>query len=166
MALKSGGKWLSAPVVRALSHVTLTQLRPGATITTGRARPRSVRMSTGVDGIEIYVSASVGISLYPADGDDPGTLLKHADVAMYSVKDAGRDGYARYSVGGNTALEQISAAGRLRKSVESGRGLVLHYQPLMNLETAEVVGRWTVKSTRRTARAAARRIRRLGSSAP
>jgi len=59
---------------------------------------------------------------------------------MYSVKDAGRDGFARYSDGGNTALEQISAAGRLRKSVESGRGLVLHYQPLMNLETAEVVG--------------------------
>ena len=93
-----------------------------------------------VDGIEIFVSASVGISLYPADGDDADTLLKHADVAMYSVKDAGRDGFARYSDGGNTALQQISAAGRLRKSVESGRGLVLHYQPLMNLETAEVVG--------------------------
>ena len=93
-----------------------------------------------VDEIEIYVSASVGISLYPADGVDAETLLKHADVAMYSVKDAGRDGYARYTRRGNTALEQISTAGRLRKSIESGRGLVLHYQPLMNLETAEVVG--------------------------
>lgn len=93
-----------------------------------------------VDGIEIYVSASVGISLFPADGDDAETLLKHADVAMYSVKDSGRDGYARYSRRGNTALEQISTAGRLRKSIESGRGLVLHYQPLLNLETAEVVG--------------------------
>jgi diguanylate cyclase (GGDEF)-like protein/PAS domain S-box-containing protein len=93
-----------------------------------------------VEGIEIYVSASVGISLYPADGDDAETLLKHADVAMYSVKDSGRDGYARYSRRGNTALEQISTAGRLRRSIESGRGLVLHYQPLMNLQTAEVVG--------------------------
>ena len=93
-----------------------------------------------VDGIEIYVSASVGISSYPADGDDAETLLKHADVAMYSVKDAGRDGYARYSHGGSTALEQISMAARLRKSVESGKGLLLHYQPLLNLETAEVVG--------------------------
>ena len=93
-----------------------------------------------VDGIEIYVSASVGISSYPADGGDAETLLKHADVAMYSVKDAGRDGYARFSHGGNTALEQISMAARLRKSVESGQGLVLHYQPLMNLDTAEVVG--------------------------
>jgi diguanylate cyclase (GGDEF)-like protein/PAS domain S-box-containing protein len=93
-----------------------------------------------VEGIEIYVSASIGISLYPADGADAETLLKHADVAMYSAKDTGRDGYARYSRGANTALEQISLASRLRKSVESGRGLVLHYQPLLNLETAEIVG--------------------------
>lgn len=93
-----------------------------------------------IEGIEIYVSASIGISLFPSDGTDPETLLKHADVAMYSVKDTGRDGYARYSDGENTALEQISAAGRLRRSVESGRGLVLHYQPLLNLETAEIVG--------------------------
>jgi diguanylate cyclase (GGDEF)-like protein/PAS domain S-box-containing protein len=93
-----------------------------------------------VDEIEIYVSASVGISSFPADGADADTLLKHADVAMYAVKDSGRDGYARYSHGGGSAFEQISTAARLRKSVESGRGLVLHYQPLMNLETAEVVG--------------------------
>jgi diguanylate cyclase (GGDEF)-like protein/PAS domain S-box-containing protein len=93
-----------------------------------------------VDGIDIYVSASVGISVYPADGTDADTLLKNADVAMYSVKEGGRDGYARYSHSGNSALEQISTAGRLRKSIETGRGLVLHYQPLMNLETAEVVG--------------------------
>jgi diguanylate cyclase (GGDEF)-like protein/PAS domain S-box-containing protein len=93
-----------------------------------------------VDGIEIFVSASIGISSYPADGGDADTLLKHADVAMYSVKETGRDGYARYSRGADSALEQISMAARLRKSVESGRGLVLHYQPLLNLETAEIVG--------------------------
>jgi len=56
-----------------------------------------------VDGIEIFVSASVGISTYPADGTDADTLLKHADVAMYSVKDSGRDGYARYNRGADTA---------------------------------------------------------------
>ena len=42
------------------------------------------------------ISASVGISIYPSDADDAETLLKHADVAMYSVKDAGRDGYTLY----------------------------------------------------------------------
>ena len=93
-----------------------------------------------IEGIDIYVSASVGISLYPADANDAETLLKHADVAMYSVKDAGRDGSAHYQQSEDSAIEQISKAGRLRKTIESGRGLVLHYQPLLNLETAEVIG--------------------------
>jgi diguanylate cyclase (GGDEF)-like protein/PAS domain S-box-containing protein len=101
---------------------------------------RILRAPFLVEGIEIYVSASVGISLFPRDADDSETLLKHADIAMYSVKDAGRDGYAVYSRGTDTALEQISMAGRLRKSVEGGRGLVLHYQPLVDLESASLVG--------------------------
>jgi diguanylate cyclase (GGDEF)-like protein/PAS domain S-box-containing protein len=93
-----------------------------------------------VNGIEIYVTASVGFSISPTDGDDAETLLKHADIAMYSVKDRGRDGYAHYHPSGVSALEQISMATRLRKSVETGCGLVLHYQPLVKLESAEVVG--------------------------
>jgi len=101
---------------------------------------RILRAPFLVEGIEIYISASVGISLFPGDADDSETLLKHADIAMYSVKEAGRDGYALYSHGAETALEQISMAGRLRKSVEAGRGLVLHYQPIVDLETATLVG--------------------------
>ena len=93
-----------------------------------------------VEGIEIYVSASVGISLYPSDAEDSETLLKHADVAMYTVKEAGRDGHTLYAHGADTALEQISMASRLRKTVECGRGLVLHYQPLVKLETGRFVG--------------------------
>jgi diguanylate cyclase (GGDEF)-like protein len=93
-----------------------------------------------VEGIEIYINASIGISLYPTDADDAGTLLKHADIAMYSVKESGRDGQALYSRRADTALEQISMAGRLRKTVEGGKGLVLHYQPLVNLETSALVG--------------------------
>jgi diguanylate cyclase (GGDEF)-like protein len=93
-----------------------------------------------VAGIEIYISASVGISLHPSDADDSESLLKHADVAMYSVKGAGRDGHALYSRGADTALEQISMASRLRKTVEGGTGLVLHYQPLVDLETGTPVG--------------------------
>jgi diguanylate cyclase (GGDEF)-like protein/PAS domain S-box-containing protein len=55
-----------------------------------------------VEGIEIRVSASIGIGLYPVDGDDAEALLKHADAAMYSVKGTGRDGYARYSPAGGS----------------------------------------------------------------
>ena len=56
-----------------------------------------------VDEIEIQVSASIGIGLYPVDGDDAEALLKRADAAMYSVKGTGRDGYARYGDGAATA---------------------------------------------------------------
>jgi predicted signal transduction protein with EAL and GGDEF domain len=91
-------------------------------------------------GIEIYISASVGISIYPSDAEDSTTLLKHADVAMYTVKEAGRDGHALYRSATDTALEQISMASRLRKTVEGGHGLVLHYQPLVDLEAGTLVG--------------------------
>jgi diguanylate cyclase (GGDEF)-like protein/PAS domain S-box-containing protein len=123
-----------------LENRTADETSPPPTEVVARKVRTILREPFLVDGIEIYVSASVGISSYPADGDDADTLLKNADIAMYSVKDSGRDGHARYDRGGDTALEKISMAARLRKSVESGRGLVLHYQPLMNLETAEVVG--------------------------
>ena len=101
---------------------------------------RSLRAPFVVEGIEIYISASVGISIYPSDAEDSTTLLKHADVAMYTVKDAGRDGHALYRRRADTALEQISMASRLRKTVEGGHGLVLHYQPLVDLEAGTLVG--------------------------
>ena len=59
---------------------------------------------------------------------------------MYTVKEGGRDGHALYRQGTDTALEQISMASRLRKTVEGGNGLVLHYQPLVDLEAGTVVG--------------------------
>jgi diguanylate cyclase (GGDEF)-like protein len=93
-----------------------------------------------LDGVDIYLSASVGISLYPIDALDSDTLLKHADVAMYSVKQSGRDGHQLYAFGTDTALEQISMASRLRKTLDRGSGLVLHYQPMVNLESAQFVG--------------------------
>ena len=101
---------------------------------------RMLRTPFLVEGVEIYISASVGISIFPSDADDSETLLKHADVAMYSVKEAGRDGYTLYRHRVDTAREQISMAGRLRKTVARGEGLVLHYQPLVHLETATLVG--------------------------
>ena len=63
-----------------------------------------------MDAFEIQVSASIGIALYPVDGDDAEALLKHADAAMYSVKENGRDGYARYGDGAATALTRGRAA--------------------------------------------------------
>ncbi|HEY4451772.1 MAG TPA: sensor domain-containing diguanylate cyclase [Solirubrobacteraceae bacterium] len=56
----------------------------------------ALRSPFTVDGFEMFVSASIGISLYPADGADLMSLLKHADCAMYRVKESGRNGHALY----------------------------------------------------------------------
>ena len=101
---------------------------------------RALRVPFVVADVEIVVSASIGISLFPLDASDTQTLLKHADAAMYKAKDDGRDRYEVYAREGDNALAQLSMAGRLRGALEREEGLVLHYQPLVQLETAEIVG--------------------------
>jgi diguanylate cyclase (GGDEF)-like protein/PAS domain S-box-containing protein len=88
---------------------------------------------------EIYTSASLGISLFPVDAQDAESLLKHADIAMYKAKESGRDGYQLFSATGHDPRAQLSMAGRLRRAVEREQ-LILHYQPLVALETGAIVG--------------------------
>ncbi len=101
---------------------------------------RTLRAPFVVSGVEIFVSASIGVSLYPDDAGDSETLLKHADTAMYRAKDAGRDCHALYAVDKDDALAQLSMAGRLRTAIEREDGLVLHYQPLVDLRSGSIVG--------------------------
>jgi diguanylate cyclase (GGDEF)-like protein len=101
---------------------------------------RTLRAPFIVSGVEIFVSASIGVSLFPDDAKDSETLLKHADTAMYRAKDAGRDCHALYAVDKDDALAQLSMAGRLRTAIERADGLILHYQPLVELRRGEIVG--------------------------
>jgi diguanylate cyclase (GGDEF)-like protein/PAS domain S-box-containing protein len=101
---------------------------------------RTLRAPFVVSGVEIFVNASIGVSVYPDDAPDSETLLKHADAAMYRAKDAGRDCYALYALDKDDALAQLSMAGRLRTAIEKAEGLVLHYQPLVRLDSGEIVG--------------------------
>ena len=93
-----------------------------------------------VCGVEIYVSASIGISLFPHDAADAATLLKHADVAMYKAKQSGRDGHRLYDLEGDDSLTQLSMTARLREAIRHERGLVLHYQPLVRLADGDMIG--------------------------
>ena len=120
-------------------ELDLDGLRYAAEAVARRIR-RSLRDPFVVSGVEIFVSASIGISLFPLDADDPESLLKHADAAMYKAKDEGRDRYQVYAVDGDNPLAQISMAGRLRGALEREQDLVLHYQPLVRLESGEIVG--------------------------
>lgn len=108
--------------------------------TVARKIRRTLQAPFVISGVEIFVSASIGISLFPLDAEDTETLLKHADAAMYRAKDDGRDCFRLYALDSDTAFEQLSIAGRLRSAVESSAELVLHYQPIVRLDSAEIVG--------------------------
>jgi diguanylate cyclase (GGDEF)-like protein/PAS domain S-box-containing protein len=89
---------------------------------------------------EIFVSASVGISLFPADGDSPEVLLKNADTAMHYAKEQGRGNYQFYGRTMNSkALEKLSMEAQLRRALERDE-LTLHYQPKVEAMSGGIVG--------------------------
>ncbi len=93
-----------------------------------------------IEGETVYVTASVGVALYPEDGDESGALMRNADTAMYRAKELGRNNYQLCTPGMNTrAIERMSLESGLRRALERDE-FVLHYQPLVDLATGRWVG--------------------------
>ena len=93
-----------------------------------------------VGGQECFVTASVGVALYPRDGDSVVDMLRNADVAMYSVKGAGRNGAAIYSPAlAGTGRDKLERETALHKAIEREE-LVLHYQPQIDVRAGRMVG--------------------------
>lgn len=93
-----------------------------------------------VDKGEIFVTASIGITLYPDDGIELDALLKNADVAMYRAKDDGRNTFSFYQPAMDArAAERFDMEVMLRRAVERGE-FVLHYQPKIALIGGAIVG--------------------------
>ncbi len=89
---------------------------------------------------ELFMTTSIGISIFPNDGTDPETLVRNADAAMYRAKDHGRDNYQLYAPAMNArALERLALENLLRKAL-SQRELVLFYQPIADMTTKSIVG--------------------------
>ena len=89
---------------------------------------------------EVYVSGSIGISMYPADSDDEGVLMKNADAAMYRAKEAGRNNYQFYTAEMNErALHRLDLENSLRRALER-REFIFHYQPKVELATGRITG--------------------------
>jgi EAL domain-containing protein (putative c-di-GMP-specific phosphodiesterase class I) len=93
-----------------------------------------------LQGRECGVTASIGISLYPDDGKDADTLIKSADMAMYLVKQQGKNSFRFYSPQMNTHLvERLSLESSLRRAIELGE-LLLLYQPRVGIRNGQVSG--------------------------
>ncbi|SFB09796.1 PAS domain S-box-containing protein/diguanylate cyclase (GGDEF) domain-containing protein [Collimonas sp. OK607] len=93
-----------------------------------------------IEGYDFFLSCSIGVAVYPNDGTDPDSLLKHADIAMYRAKEMGNNNYQFYTAAMNErALERLQIEGDLRNALER-KELLLYYQPQVDLRTGRMVG--------------------------
>lgn len=91
-------------------------------------------------GQEIFITVSIGIAVYPQDGDSTANLLKNADAALYGAKANGRDNYSFFTKTMNIAAhKRLSMQNSLRRAIERNEFL-LYYQPQVNPYTQEVIG--------------------------
>ncbi len=93
-----------------------------------------------LDGHEVHISASIGIAIYPGDGESIDELLRHADIAMYQVKALGKNGHSFYH---NSMLDvshqKIALEQSLRRALDHGE-LEMYYQPQIDAVTGSIVG--------------------------
>jgi diguanylate cyclase (GGDEF)-like protein/PAS domain S-box-containing protein len=92
-----------------------------------------------IGGTELYLTASMGISVFPLDAEVGIELLSHADTAMFQSKKAGPGGFVVHATKGADALVRLSLSTRLRKAVDQ-RSWTLHYQPVIDLAAGRMVG--------------------------
>jgi diguanylate cyclase (GGDEF)-like protein/PAS domain S-box-containing protein len=119
-----------------LSEIT----HPEDAATSARKILLSLNALHSVEGHELHIDASIGISIYPEDGEDAETLIRNADMAMYHAKEHGRNNCQFFKAEMNLkAVERQSLEAGLRLALEREEFL-LQYQPKIDLETGEITG--------------------------
>ena len=99
-----------------------------------------LRLPFELDGHQVKVTASIGITIHPVDATDPETLIKYADTAMYRSKQAGRDTYRFFTAQMNDeVMARLELEGALGRAIEN-KEFVLFYQPKVQLRNGRVAG--------------------------
>lgn len=105
-----------------------------------KGMPELLKDAFIIENHELFVTASIGISIYPNDGTEVESLLKNADIAMYRSKEKGGNSYHYYHPEMNKrSLHRLNLEVHLRKALERGE-FDLHYQPIVDLHHGAVVG--------------------------
>jgi len=113
---------------------------PEHAATSARKILRSLSLPCTIEGHDLHIDGSIGISIYPADGEDAETLIKNADTAMYYAKQRGRNNFQFFTAEMNLkSVERQSLESSLRRAIERDEFL-LHYQSKVNLVTGEITG--------------------------
>lgn len=92
-----------------------------------------------ISGNEFYVTASVGVAIYPDDGEDAETLLKNADIAMYRAKESGKNNYQLFNPTMNEVIVQKLNFEQSLKRALINQEFVLHYQPIISADSGKIV---------------------------
>lgn len=101
---------------------------------------KAMRKPWRVNGRELHLAASIGITIAPLDGEDPETLLRNADTAMYRAKEHGRNSFELYTADMNARIvARLSLENAIRRAIKNNE-FVLHYQPQVDILTGEIVG--------------------------
>ena len=121
--------------------IVLPSLQDSGAATTVARRVRcALTRPFPIADAEVTVGSSIGIAMFPADGKDAATLLKHADTAMYHAKDLGRNNWQMYNQAlTDQAMNRLKLENELRKALEQNE-FVLFYQPLVDVEDKRMVG--------------------------
>ncbi|MEB0224086.1 phosphodiesterase DibA [Pseudomonas sp. 10S4] len=99
-----------------------------------------IKESFEIDGHQLFINASIGISLFPSDALSADQLLRNADSALFKAKSAGRDGYALYTEELTAhAQQRVEIAFELRRALEQ-QELRVYYQPVHDLKTSRLIG--------------------------
>ncbi len=134
-----------APEVARLGGDEFTVIMPGLSDPQDAAKLArriisSFAQPMRVGAHEIFINASIGIAIYPFDGEDLDTLLMHADTAMYKAKEQGGNSYQTYSKSmTTTALQRLTLENDLRRALDRNE-FEVHYQPIVDAYTGTVVG--------------------------
>lgn len=101
---------------------------------------QSISQPFTIQDSETFITSSIGISVFPADGENPDTLLQNADRAMYRVKEKSKNNYQFYSPEMETQmLDRLELRNQLRHAITKNE-LLLYYEPQINIQTWEIIG--------------------------
>lgn len=100
----------------------------------------AIRQPLIIDEHKLYLTISIGVTIYPDDGEDDDTLLTNADVAMYRAKEKGKNNFQLYTSSLNAkALERLALENSLRRAIEYNE-FIVYYQPKVDAKTEDVIG--------------------------
>ncbi|MFJ2485122.1 phosphodiesterase DibA [Pseudomonas sp. NPDC087639] len=114
--------------------------QPGQAAALGQRILDALKESFCIDGHELFINASIGISLFPSDALSADQLLRNADAALFKAKGSGRNGYALYTEELTAhAQQRVEIAFELRRALEQ-QELRVYYQPVHDLKTSRLIG--------------------------